>query len=324
MGHPRRMYSAGTVYFVTNRVAEGLPFVPNNYIRLMLLGVIARASNRFEGITICSWLFMANHYHAIVILKGEPAEFAAFMNFVDGEIAKLVVRWLGKRNVRVWAQRYHAAPLLTSDDVLDYMVYLFMNPVKARLVRAASEWAGASTFYALAGDESRSFKRIMPGKVPRLPRRSFSQKLIERLEGGIANSDAEEWELRVDSFGWMECFSNTRGQSRLVMLNRLNEALERAERELDQVGSKVIGMRTLAHSNPHKPFRPRKRGRRVACLSKNWELRRRFLLVYRAFCERAERAWRDASSKNMLPTLPPGAFCAPKPFRCCLLPSFSP
>ena len=325
MGHPRRMYSSGTVYFVTNRVAEGLPFVPNAYVRSMLLGVVARASSRFEGITICSWLFMANHYHAILILKGEPAEFAEFMNFVDGEIAKLTVRWLGKRNVKVWGQRYHAAPLLTAEDVLDRMTYLFMNPVKARLVASASEWEGASTFYALANDQVRFYKRILPGQVHRLPNRSFSTKAVERLVAEIANSDATEWELKVDSFAWMECFQVTRGQCREVMRARLCRALEAQERELVSAkGAKVIGVRVLARSNPHRRFRPRKRGRRMACISQNWELRRRFMLVYRAFCVRAERAWKEAIASNTLPRLPAGAFYAPKPFRCCLLPSFSP
>ena len=325
MGHPRRMYSAGTVYLVTNRVADGLPFVANLYITMMLFGVLARASSRFRGITICTWLFLGNHYHAVLILRGEPAEFSAFMNFVDGEIAKLVTRWLGKRNVKVWAQRYHAAPLLTSEDVFDRIVYVLMNPVQARLVSRPEHWEGVTTFYALNDARPRSFKRIMPGSAPRLANAQFSSVKIDRLVNEIRNSDSSEYELIIEPFAWMDCFRDTRDCSVEHMKMRLMERLKVESEELSiRMGPKVLGARALACANPHQHYRPKKRGRRIPCISANWELRRRFLASYRSFCQLAAKAWHDAKATNILPKLPPGAFYPPKPFRCCLYPCFAP
>ncbi len=320
MGHPRRMYSAGTVYFVTNRVAEGLPFVANGYIRRMLFGVLARASCRYSGITICAWLFMGNHYHAIVVLRGEPSEFSEFMNFVNGEIAKLVVRWLGKRNVRVWAQRYHAAALLTSEDVFEKMVYLFLNPVRARLVARAEDWKGASTFFALRSSERRWFKRIRPSQAIRFKDGPTSPVLLQRLIFELNATDAPEYELRVSPFAWMDCFSSTKRASCKILLARLIERLNTEAEEVGRLkGCPVVGAKVLATANPHQRYLPRKRGRRMPCLSENGELRRRFVILYRTFCRRARKAWKDARLLNAPLRLPPGAFFPPRPFRCCLL-----
>ena len=139
MGHPRRYYPANTAYLVTNRTAEGLPFVTCLYINLMLFGILARAAFRSPSVIVRGWLFLSNHYHRLVVLRGSPDEFKKFMNDIDGEIAKLIVRWRGTRNVNVWAQRYPTAPILSFNSAVKEMVYLFVNSVAANFVDKAEQ-----------------------------------------------------------------------------------------------------------------------------------------------------------------------------------------
>ena len=46
MGHPRRKFVHNRAYFVTNRLAEGLPLVPAKIINKLLFGLLARARVR--------------------------------------------------------------------------------------------------------------------------------------------------------------------------------------------------------------------------------------------------------------------------------------
>ena len=59
MGHPRRNYTHGRVYLVTNRLAQGLPFVPNKYINALVYGALARAYALNPGVVICAFCFPA-------------------------------------------------------------------------------------------------------------------------------------------------------------------------------------------------------------------------------------------------------------------------
>jgi len=198
MGHPRRMFVHQGVYFVTNRVAEGLPFVPNEFINLLLWGILARAQEKYPSIVIAAWLFLSNHYHALLTVRGDPAELARFMNYVDGEIAKALCRLLGKHHCKVWAQRYHAAQLLTPETVLEQLTYLYTNPVVAGLVPSAQEWIGVSTLTPELLPTTTQYKFLPPSSLPRLKNKPFSGADLSRLLLWHEEAEGAQATLRVD------------------------------------------------------------------------------------------------------------------------------
>ena len=107
MSNPRRDFEYNCAYFLTNRLARGLPFVPCDYIIKILLGVMAKSCEHFPNIQISHYLWMANHYHMIVVTKGDPKELSGFMNLLNGETAKAVCVFLRIRNVKIWSQRFN-------------------------------------------------------------------------------------------------------------------------------------------------------------------------------------------------------------------------
>ena len=327
MGHPRRMFEKGSVYFVTNRTAEGLPFVANAFIRLVTFGILAKACFRFPQIAISCWLFLANHYHSILITRGDPAVFKDFMNYVDGELAKAVVRWLGKRNYKVWAQRYNAARLLTPEAVLQQMSYAYTNPVKANLVARAKDWKGVSTYSTLFDSSDQKFKWVRPSKLSLLPNGAFSRKLCAYLVKKIEELPAPMFTLRVSPFAWKYCFPETSELSdevlreRLLLLISAEEQQCALERKRDR--RTVADPKLLAEQNPHKHYKPKKYGRRVFCISTCAELRREFIAVYRDFCERAQAAWRSLLRGDEQPNFPPGSYLPPSYPVASLLPAFT-
>ena len=92
------------VVHITNRCWHGLPFVPNRTLRRAINAVLAKAQVEY-GIEITCYLFMGNHYH--MILAGNATRVSAFCNYVDGEIAKRMVRLFpGRWGPKFWAGRF--------------------------------------------------------------------------------------------------------------------------------------------------------------------------------------------------------------------------
>ena len=326
MGHPRRWYPAGTTYLITNRTAEGLPFVACLYINLMLFGILARAAFRSPSIKICAWLFLSNHYHGLVVLNGTPDDLKNFMNYIDGEIAKLVVRWRGTRNVNVWAQRYNAVPILTWDSVIEKLVYIFINPVDACFVDKSEDWYGCSTFYAFKENAPREYKWIRPRHASKLPNASFSKKLCAKLVSKIATFKVVTYALPIQPFAWIDCFPDAKKRGEEEIRSLFFKELAHAEAEKRQMRAakkESIAPRTnVEEQNFHKAYKPKNFGRRVICISSCPELRADFIALYRAFCESASRAYRRATETFTPIKIPPGGFAPPQKCRGSLLPVF--
>ena len=60
MPRHRRFFPKNTVYLVTNRTAEGLPFLPCPLMNLFLFGILAKARFYNPSVTISAFLFMAS------------------------------------------------------------------------------------------------------------------------------------------------------------------------------------------------------------------------------------------------------------------------
>ena len=326
MSRKRRFYPSKSVYFVTNRTSYGLPFVANLYITVMLFGVIARARHLYPQVKVCSWLFLQNHYHGLVLLLGTPDDFRNFMNYIDGEIAKLVVRWRGTRNQGVWASRYDAIQILTWDSVIDQMTYIFSNPIAALFVDKACDWFGPSTFYAFNDPIPRLFRYVRPRFATKLPNGKFSKTLVSKLMAKLDTIDLPSYTLDVSPFAWISCFPEAErmGETKIreIFFERLGR-IEIEERQLRTAKKQtIIPREKIEAQNPQKAFTPTTFGERAYCVSSCPKIRAEFIAAYRCFCEMSSRAYRYAVENFLSLKLPPGGFAPTLPSRVSLLPVF--
>ena len=77
------------VVHITHRVVEGLPFVARLFMNLLILGIVARAQYLYP-VRLSHFLFMANHPH--LLISGTLNQVSSFMNYLDGELAKILKR----------------------------------------------------------------------------------------------------------------------------------------------------------------------------------------------------------------------------------------
>jgi hypothetical protein len=271
----------------------------------------------YPDITVCAWLFMANHYHGVVVTRGDPAMLRYFMNFVDGEIAKIVARLLGKRYVRIWAQTYHAAVMLDYDTVVRTLTYLYINPVRAYLVASVSEWRGVSTWNEFLGKASRSFKYISPSRIRRLPRGTLSKQYCQKLVEDMESLSGCVSELVVEPFAWLACFKASTERAEEEVKEKILQSIRREEGEIAERRHKekrgVVGAEALSKQDPYRKYKPTIFGRRVYCISTCPELRKQFIELYKEFCARCVLTWEKWKSGNLTVSYPPGAFLPSRP-----------
>lgn len=313
MGHPRRFYRPDSLYLLTNRLAEGLAFVPNAYICALLGGVFAEASRRYPKIHLSLYFFLQNHYHLLVHTSGDPAELRSFLEYIDGEIAKLVVRLLGKRNVKVWAQRAHVALIATAEDALEKMAYALLNPVAANFCDRAIDWRGFSSAKFLYDQSPEFYKRVYPRQVERLPNGCFGRKLRRTLLEEIEALPQDAQPLIATPFSWKRCFIETKDSSDAELLQRLEAKVAFEESRYRKARKTPLPTaEQLASQNAHKRYKPKKFGRRVYCICCNKELRELLLKEYREFCEQCKICWLESRNGCLDVDFPPGAFRPPR------------
>ena len=323
MPEGRRHFIHKTTYFVTNRLSQGLPFVPNEYLNQLLYGVLARASQEFPDITSCGWSFLQNHYHGLIVTTGDPHHVAGFMNLVDGEIAKYVCRLLGKRHCKVWAQRYHAAAVYSLGDVITQAAYLYANPVAANFVATASEWYGVSTFRNDFKEFSQQYKYVRPRHLRMLPKSRFSKASLRSLLRRYESLPGPKYTLTIKPLAWLSCFRScpiSEDEAKSRILNEIS-LVEAAEARSRKANKRALPSRDqIRFQNPHKSYVPESHGRRVYCICSDPLLRAEYIAMYREFCARCEEAWGEWKKGNIGFPYPAEAFVPCRPPSASLIP----
>ena len=317
MGHQRRYYKHGDTCLVTNRLAQGLPFVPNAYINALIYGAVARACSRNPGIIVCAFEFLQNHYHFVIHIASDGREMASWLHDLDDELAKIVKTLLGKRNLKVWAQRPHVAVLGDAAAVIKQIAYTFLNSVEAGFVVRGADWVGVNSFHFLSLPVAEGHKWVRTSKLSRLPNKEFTEREIKRLHSRWTNQPGKVFTLNVKPYIWRKRFSDTRNltdeQVKEIILDEVVRGEAQCFRDRKRNGTSSAELGKLACQNPHKHYVPTKRGRRVYCICTDLELRQQFIALYKAFCETCIAVWQAWKRGEFNVKYPPGAFLPPQP-----------
>ncbi len=150
MGRPLRRHEPGQFYLVTNRCLQSrFLFRPDASLNGAVLEWLARAQIRYPRLRVLAVCVMSNHLHLVV--RDEHGQLGEWAGYFFGNLARSVDRIRG-RSGPCFARRYSAEPILDQGALLDRIVYVVTNPVKANLCKRARDWPGVLLF---AGGESR-------------------------------------------------------------------------------------------------------------------------------------------------------------------------
>ncbi len=140
MGRPLRRHEPGQLYLVTTRCHQARFFLrPDPELNEAVLEWLARAQKDFPSLRILAVCVMSNHLHLVV--RDELGELAPWASHFLGNLARAVNRIRG-RSGTCFQRRYSAEPILDEEALIDRIVYVAANPVKAGLCKRVRDWPG--------------------------------------------------------------------------------------------------------------------------------------------------------------------------------------
>jgi REP element-mobilizing transposase RayT/DNA-binding MarR family transcriptional regulator len=147
MPRPLRRQVAGGIYHLFDRGNRRQRIVLDDEDRAHYLALLERVAAP-RGWSVLAWCLMDNHYHLLV--RTPAADLAAGMQHLNGEFAS----WFNRRHATVghlWHGRYGDRLVLDEAHLHWEMHYIARNPVKARMVAAAEDYAWSSAGVVLHG-----------------------------------------------------------------------------------------------------------------------------------------------------------------------------
>ena len=263
-------------YFITTRCQENIPFTACVLVNFLLWSILARARQKYD-LRISAAMFMGNHMHMLVVTD-DPAQLASFVGYVKRETAHAINDLLGREKHTVWCEGFEASIVLSPEDVIKILVYIYTNPVAAGLVASVDEYPGVSTW--------RMFKNNQIEKKMR----GFSRYTVTPLESlNPSNPEQDQYieSLICDSkfvntfifepWAWMQCFKITKSKKPQALKKLILDEVTAREKQLKEERQEFIGAEALKQMPINAPHQPKKFSRKNVVICSDKSLRRFFL-----------------------------------------------
>ena len=140
MARPLRIEFAGALYHVTSRGDGREDIYLSDHDRELFLSVLGEVCQRFNW-HCHAYCLMSNHYHLLV--ETPDANLSQGMRQLNGVYTQRFNQ-VQNRVGHVFQGRYKAILVEKDSCLLELARYIVLNPVRARMVRAAQDWPWSS------------------------------------------------------------------------------------------------------------------------------------------------------------------------------------
>ena len=321
MGRKQREIYSGQVYEICLRTRQGLPFTCRKYMKMLLLSVMARVQ-RDQKVTLCHYLWMANHIHMVVISK-DREECTKFYGEIQKQLTDAVKRLLGLRHLTLWINNSASViPLYDVETACYRIAYIYANPAAANLVEKISDYPGLSSWreFRAGGETPSALDATFITDCPWV-RAPYIEPLLHlhidrqqdlQLCNEWEESAQDSHELVVEPNAWMECFhieSEEEIQETNRQIVKFHTGLEgEAQRKRREKKRKVMGKKQLIAQPLNMQYVPPKKSRRIAVYSLDPALRKYLIQKYDEFCSKCRECYERWKIGDLAVKWPIGAF----------------
>jgi REP element-mobilizing transposase RayT len=280
-------------------------------MNFIIWGILARARTLYP-VKVCHFVFMANHFHMLLVVD-DPEDVSKFIGYTKAEIAHAINILLGRTQKTIWSEGYDSPVILTSENVLHYINYIYTNPTKPNLVDSIDQYPGVSSWQMFTKDISdKAHKHLSRDSIPRLAFAALTiseqRKLVQYFLDPETRGSEETFTL--EPYAWMECFSEYRDASQQEVKKLIIDTVRASEKKLKEKRKKdkksVIGATSLRRQSMLKDYAPKKHSRRMICISSDIALRKRFISHFKTLCARAEKMYEKWKLGHIHLRVPPG------------------
>jgi putative transposase len=207
MPRHRRLLLDGCAYHVLNRGNRRQVIFRKDADYRAFLALVCEACRRF-GMPLVGLCLMNNHWH-LVLWPECARSISAYMHWLlNVHVHRYNLHYGLRGQGHLYQDRYKAFPIQDDIHLFTVLRYVEANPLRARLVRSAEEWAWSSMSLRTRGEWEGIFvdeERIqLPGDWPAVVNGSLPPPEVRRLrrssQTGAPFGDAE-WAERVRKEG---------------------------------------------------------------------------------------------------------------------------
>lgn len=300
MSHPRKYYPHNTVLFITSSVEVDLPFIPCFLINCILEGLLARAQHKY-GQEIVAFCMMGNHLHLIIRVTN-PYMVSCFMKYFKSESAAAINILLGRKQHTVWCKGFDSPVVLTAKDVIDRIVYTYLNPVKARLVEKIDDYPGISSWKAfMTGHLSKEVHWIRRATLTKLANLEMNNSEQVELVNRLKKVNKTKHELVISPYAPTKVFKELKGKSNSEIKEEIVSKVRAGEENYKKENPHVMGSRRLRRQRINTPYESKREGLRSAVICSDIELRVRALVWYKTQVKLAKDAWKNGQFGGTMP-----------------------
>lgn len=305
----RQLFISGSVYFITFRTEEGLPFVPLPFMNKLILSAMARAK-RLYPVQLIGVTVQANHAHMLIRVI-DPEAVSGFVGYFKTETSNYLNRLLNRRQRTVWFKRFDNPRVLDIDKAFEILAYILLNPVKDGLVSSMREYPGVSSYQHLVNRRDSLIVKSIPRSAI-VALRDPSRPILENkeLSDHFSSDEFEDLSLTFEPEALRLAFKSTRSMAPDDFRRKLIETLETAETHYrqSQDNRRPLGAKALVNASILVPHTPPKRGKKMLCVSSSPNMRKRFIGTFRRLCERCRQVFIEWKCGNFSVPFPPGMF----------------
>ena len=258
----------------------------------------------------------------MLLVVRNPEHVSSFMGYIKTESAHAINRLLGRPQRTVWQDGYDSPILLDAEKVEHYIKYIYLNPARADLTEHIGQYPGVSSWEMFkSGRHKETHRRLDRSSIKALTSPALS---INEQRGLVSRYDelpGVAYEFILEPDAWKECFPEESTSDENRLLTEIAEEEEEVTTKRKQEKRAVIGSTALRRQSMTKEWQPKKRGKRMICLSSEKELRLSFINFYKSLCDRAVRAYELWKKADFSIPIPAGLFAPrPPPLVCALNP----
>jgi REP element-mobilizing transposase RayT len=276
---------------------------------LILWSALGLAQSLYP-IKIISFVVMGNHVHMIATV-GDPTMIESFMERFKCETAHAVNRLLGRRQVTVWCEGYDSPTILTVDDLIDRIAYVYANPVRARLSAAISDYQGVSSWGMFtSGELVRDVKRIRRNFIVPVATGRVSPTVRKEEAFKVETKVKESLKFTLSPDSWQEAFPGQMTPERLNerVLQRIKEIESEVATTCERDGVKLPSNYDVASRPIDTPYAPKTFGKRMWCISSCLKIKIAFITLIKALRRECRRVRLEWLKGNLAEKFPPGMF----------------
>ena len=311
-----------TVTFLTSRVQQGLPFVHTPLMEMILWSALAVAQNLYR-MKVISFVVMGNHVHIIALVE-DPTLGESFLERFKCETSHAVNRLMGRRQVSVWTEGYHPPAILTIEDLIEKMAYVYANPVLAHRTDSINNYLGVSSWQMFtSGNLSKEVRRIRRPFVQPLPKGVLSPAEQQRIASQVKSLAKETLEFTLTPDAWTVAFPDQMSTEQFNQ--KVLERIKEIECEMAVVRKRDRIMLPTRHqliTQPiDLPYLPKTFGRKMWCICRDIPVRIAFI----AYIKELRGEYREVRLQWMrgdfTRTFPAGLYPPSPPILANMLPS---